>query len=178
MSKNEHNFHFGPAASLSEVNNNFPLLFTCSILDTFWPRKFILWCQIFLSFHTVNRVSQQEYRSRLPFPFPLDHVLSEVSTVTCLSWVVLHTMGHGFIELCKPFFLDTALIHEEVYYCSPQEYWSVPFLSPGDLPNPVIETLFSGWQADSETPGKPCSTEIFVYYLLDKSKIMYLFLYG
>ena len=88
--------------------------------------------------------SQQEYWSRLPFPFPLDHILSEVSTVTCLSWVVPHTMGHGFIGLCKPFFLDTAVIHEEMYYCSPQEYWSVPFLSPGDLPNPVIETLSSG----------------------------------
>jgi len=32
---------------------------------------------------------------------PVDHVLSELSTMTCPSWVALHGMGHNFIELYK-----------------------------------------------------------------------------
>ena len=42
--------------------------------------------------------SRQEYRSGLQFPSP---VLSELSTVTRLSWVALHGMAHSFIELAK-----------------------------------------------------------------------------
>ena len=42
---------------------------------------------------------------------------------------------------------------------SRQEYWSgLPFLSPGDLPDPGIEPRFPPLQADalpSELPGKP-----------------------
>ena len=30
--------------------------------------------------------SRQEYSSGLPFPSPVDHVLSELSSMTCLSW--------------------------------------------------------------------------------------------
>ena len=49
--------------------------------------------------------SRQEYLSGLPFPSPVDHVLSELSTMTCLSWVTLHSMTHSFIEL------DKAVVH-------------------------------------------------------------------
>ena len=35
----------------------------------------------------------------------MDHVLSELSTLTCPSWVALHSMAHSFIEL------DKAVIH-------------------------------------------------------------------
>ena len=45
--------------------------------------------------------SRQEYWSGLPFPSSVDHVLSELSTLTCLSCVALHGMAHGFIELDK-----------------------------------------------------------------------------
>ena len=45
--------------------------------------------------------SRQEYRSGLPFPSPVDHVLSELSTMTHLSWVALHSMAHSLIELDK-----------------------------------------------------------------------------
>ena len=43
--------------------------------------------------------SRQEYWSGLPFPSPVDHVLSELSTMTHPSWVALHSMAHSFIEL-------------------------------------------------------------------------------
>ena len=45
--------------------------------------------------------SRQEYWSSLPFPSPVDHVLSELSTMTCPSSVALHGIAHSFIELGK-----------------------------------------------------------------------------
>ena len=35
----------------------------------------------------------------MPFPSPVDHVLSELSTVTHPSWVTLHGMAHSFTKL-------------------------------------------------------------------------------
>ena len=60
--------------------------------------------------------SRQEYCSGLPFPSPVDHVLSELSTMTCPSWVALHDMAHSFIELDKAVIhvislVDKAVIH-------------------------------------------------------------------
>ena len=49
--------------------------------------------------------SRQECWSGLPFPSPVDHILSELSTMTCPSWVALHNMAHSFIEL------DKAVVH-------------------------------------------------------------------
>ena len=53
---------------------------------------------------------------------------------------------------------------------SRQEFWSgLPFPSPGDLPNPAIETGSPTLQADSlpsEPPGKPPETPVV---LLDTS---------
>ena len=53
--------------------------------------------------------SRQEYWSGLPlsspFPSPVDHVLSELSTTTHPSWVALHGMAHSFSEL------DKAVVH-------------------------------------------------------------------
>ena len=45
--------------------------------------------------------SRQEYCSGLPFPSPVDLILSDLSTMTCLSCVGLHRMAHSFIELDK-----------------------------------------------------------------------------
>ncbi|KAF7247156.1 Craniofacial development protein 2 [Varanus komodoensis] len=56
--------------------------------------------------------SWQGYWSGLPFPSPVDHVLSELSAMTCPSWVALHGMAHSFIELHKPLRHNKAVIHE------------------------------------------------------------------
>ena len=45
--------------------------------------------------------SRQEYQSSLPFPSPVDHILSELSTMTHLSWVALQGIAHSFIQLDK-----------------------------------------------------------------------------
>ena len=49
--------------------------------------------------------SRQEYGSGLPFPSSLDHILSELSTVTRLFWVALYGTAHTFLEL------DQAVVH-------------------------------------------------------------------
>ena len=43
----------------------------------------------------------QEYWSGLSFPFPVDHILSELSTMTHPSWVALHGMDQSFLVLDK-----------------------------------------------------------------------------
>ena len=45
--------------------------------------------------------SWQEYWCGLPLLWPVDHILSELSTMAHPSWVALHGMGHSFIELDK-----------------------------------------------------------------------------
>ena len=59
----------------------------------------------FCLFIQFNGFSRLEYWSGLPFPSPVDHILSELSTMTCLSWMALHGMVHSFIEL------DKAVVH-------------------------------------------------------------------
>ena len=49
--------------------------------------------------------SRQEFRSSLPFPPPVEGILSELSTMTHPSWVAIHGMAHSFIEL------DKAVVH-------------------------------------------------------------------
>ena len=41
------------------------------------------------------------------------HILSEISTMNCPSWMALNSMAHSFLELCKPIHQDKAVIHEE-----------------------------------------------------------------
>ena len=55
---------------------------------------------------------RQEHWSSLPFPPPGHHVLSELSTLTRLSWVAQDGMARSFIELLKPLCHDKAVIHE------------------------------------------------------------------
>ena len=68
--------------------------------------------------------SRQEYWSGLPFLSPVDHVSSELSTMTCPSWVALHSMAHSFIEL------DKAVVHV-VRLVSFLGLW-FPFCLPSD----------------------------------------------
>ena len=76
-------------------------LISSSILGTYQPREFIFQCPIFLPFHTVHRVLKARILKWFAIPFPSDHVLSQLSTMTCPSWVVLHGVAHSFIELNK-----------------------------------------------------------------------------
>ena len=77
------------------------LLFSSSILSTYWPGEFIFQCHIFLPFHTVHGVFKTRILKLFAFPSPVDHILLELSTMTHPSWVALHGMAHSFIGLDK-----------------------------------------------------------------------------
>ena len=58
------------------------------------------------------RFSRQVHWGALPFPPLVGHILSELSTMTCLSWVPPHGMAYSFTELRKPLCRDKAVLHE------------------------------------------------------------------
>ena len=55
--------------------------------------------------------SRQQYWNGLPFPFPMDHFLSELFPMTHPSWAALLCIAHSFAELNKPV-CQKAVIHE------------------------------------------------------------------
>ena len=77
----------------------FPLI-SSSILGSDQPGEFIFHCPIVLPFHTVHWVLKARILKWLPFPSPVDHVLSELSTMTCPSWWP-YMAWLSFIELYK-----------------------------------------------------------------------------
>ena len=56
-------------------------------------------------FHTVHGVPKARILKWFAVPFSVDHVLSDLSTMTCLSWVAPHGMAHSFTQL------DKAVVH-------------------------------------------------------------------
>ena len=84
-----HCFCFDSASSF------FLELFLHSSLVAYWASTYL----------RSSSFSVLSYWSGLPIPSPVDHVLSELSTMTCSSWVTLHGMAHSLIEL------DKAVLH-------------------------------------------------------------------
>ena len=79
-------------------------IFSCAC----WPSVCLLYCFLYSSTSYIC--------GGLPFP-PVDHILSELSAMTHLSWMALHGMAHSFNELHKPFrhkavMLDSINEHE------------------------------------------------------------------
>ena len=102
--------------------HNWVLFFCFGSISSFFLELFLHWSSIaywtptdlwsssfrvlsFCLFMLFVGFSRQEYWSSLPFPSPVDHVLSELSTMTHPSWVALHGKAHSFIEL------DKAVVH-------------------------------------------------------------------
>ena len=102
-STTEHHFHFGPAASCFLWLLVVPL---CSSPVAYWAATDLGSSSFsgiyFCLFILFMRFSQQEHWSGLPFPPPVDHILSELSTMSLPSCVVLHDKVHNFTELHKP----------------------------------------------------------------------------
>ena len=92
------------APSFHSFWSYFPLI-SSSILGTYQPGEFIFQCPIFLPFHTVHGILKARILKCLSFPSPVDHILSEFSTMICPSWVALQGMEHSLIEL------DKAVVH-------------------------------------------------------------------
>ena len=68
-------------------------LICSSILGTYRPGEFISRVLSFCLFIVFMGFSRQEYWNGLPLPSPLDHVLSDLSTMPRPSWVAPHGMA-------------------------------------------------------------------------------------
>ena len=79
--------------------------FSSSVLGTYWPGSSSFSVLSFCLFILFMGFSRQECCSGLPLPSPADQVLSELSTVIHLYWVIRHSTAHSFTEL------DTVVIH-------------------------------------------------------------------
>ena len=88
---------------LSEGISSCPSLFPSSKFDTFWPGGLIFGVISFCLFIQFMRFSWQVSWGGLPLPPPVDHILSELFTVTCPSWVALYGMTHSFMSYASPF---------------------------------------------------------------------------
>ena len=94
-----HCFHFGSVSSffLELFLHRSPVVYWAPThlgSSSFSVLSFCLFI-LFMGF------SRQEYWSGLPFLCPVDHILSELSTMTCPFMVTLHGMAHSFIDLDK-----------------------------------------------------------------------------
>ena len=98
------------------------LCFCFGSLSSFFLELFLHWSPVAYwahtdlgssSFHVLSfclfilfiGFSRQEHWNVLPFLFPVDHVLLELSTMILMSWVALHATAHSFFEL------DKAVVH-------------------------------------------------------------------
>ena len=113
ISTTEHHFCFGPATSffleLLGIAPHSSLVPYWTLSNLEGPSSSII---SFCFFMPLMRVLQQKYWSSLPFPPLADHILSELSTMTCPSWVALNGMAHSFIDSCKPLCHNKAVTHE------------------------------------------------------------------
>ena len=115
-----------------------------------WGRVVLIFqCNIFLPFQTVHGVLAAKILEWFPFLPPVDHVLTELFTITRPSWVALQSMAHSFFELCKPLHHNKAVIHEEEMQAVEFKWKSSEdkLLDPGQLLNwqvfPVYARLTS-----------------------------------
>ena len=90
----------------------------------------------FCLFMVFMGFSRQERGSGLPFPSPMDHILSELSTMTHLCRVALYGMAHSFIELDKQ-----NLVHTRT---KGKGQWPPRETEP-DLPLSVWVSLAEAW---------------------------------
>ena len=107
---------------LSPVISTTGCCFHFGSVSSFFLELFLHWSQVaywaptdlgsssfsvlsFCLFMLFMGFTRQEYWSGLLFRSSVDHILSELSTMTRPSWVALHSMAHSFIEL------DKAMVH-------------------------------------------------------------------
>ena len=91
-------FHFGqPLHSFWSISHFSPIAYWVPTDLGSSSFSVIYFCHfiLFMAF------SRQECWSSLPFPSSIDHVLSELSTMTRPSWVALYGLAHSSSELIK-----------------------------------------------------------------------------
>ena len=68
-------------------------LISSSMLGTYRPREFLFQYLIILPFHTVLGVLKARILKWFAIPFSSGHILSDLSTMTPLSWVAPQGMA-------------------------------------------------------------------------------------
>ena len=87
-------FHFGSTSSfLLELFLHSPPVAYWAPTDLGSSSFSVLSFCLFILFMGFSR---QECWSGMLFPSPVDHILSELSTMTCPSWLALCSMAHNF----------------------------------------------------------------------------------
>ena len=89
--------------NLTRATSICPPLFLSSILDTFQPGGSSSGVISVCLFIQSIGFFRQEYSSGLSFPSPVDHILSELFTMTHPSWVALHTWLLASLSYTSPF---------------------------------------------------------------------------
>ena len=109
-----HHFHFGSTASFFR---ELLVIALYSSLEAYWTHSDlggsppgVITFGFFILFMGFLR---QEHWRGLPVHPPVNYSLSELFTMTTLSWVALQGMAHSFIELCKPPCHNKAMIHDK-----------------------------------------------------------------
>ena len=82
-------------------------LLSSSILGTYRPGEFLFQCPLFLPFHGFHGVLKARILKWFAIPFCSGprFVRTLHLSMTCPSWVALHSTAHSFIEL------DKAVVH-------------------------------------------------------------------
>ena len=80
-------------------------LISSSVLDTYWLGEIIFQCPIFLPFHTIHGVFKARILKWFAIPFSSGPCFVRTLHHNRVSWVALHGMAHGFIDL------DKAVVH-------------------------------------------------------------------
>ena len=86
------------------------LIFSSSILGTYWPGEFIFQCHTFSPFHTIHGV----LKTRILKSFAIRFTTGPRFVITpCqdLTWVALHGIAHSFIELDTAVFPVISLVN-------------------------------------------------------------------
>ena len=112
---------FGPVAQISPSVPSYESGLRTSTLSQWRVGHLLTWGRsssgvTFCLFILFLGFLGQEHWSGLPFPSPVDHVLSELFTMTRASWVAPCGMAHSFIELRKSHCHDRAVTHEVESY--------------------------------------------------------------
>ena len=110
-------------------------LFSSSILGTYPPGEFLFHCLIFLPFHTVCGVLKARILKSFAIPFSSGPHLSELSTMTNLSWVALHGMAHSFIKLEKAVVHVISLISSVIVVFILSSLWWIRIRGLWELPD-------------------------------------------
>ena len=121
-------FHLPPQPTPLGCHTAPDLSFLCHTTN-FYQLSNITYGNVYVSILFMG-FSRQECWCGLPFPCPVDHILSEVSIMIRLPWVALHSMAHSFTELLKFLHHNKAVVHEGMKHIADKDLFGQSYGFP------------------------------------------------